>query len=159
MSSNKHARVVTSSALFDHHPVAFADPSLRLTHLQSEQASNHPQLRHWPQNLLPPEYLLHHCTRIRAVTTGAVTSATVTAVAVAVKSAESVAVNVTTVFPIGNTSGASFVTVTLLSTLSSTVAESKKAAASVAVAKVPLASVAAIVASETVITGGVDPLQ
>ena len=24
MSSNKHARVVTSSALFDHHPVAFA---------------------------------------------------------------------------------------------------------------------------------------
>ena len=61
----------------------------------------------------------------------------------------------TTVSPIGNTSGASFVTVTLLSTLSSTVAESKKAAASVAVAKVPLASVAAIVASETVITGGV----
>ena len=67
--------------------------------------------------------------------------------------------NVTTVSPIGNTSGASFVTVTLLSTLSSTVAESKKAAASVAVAEVPFASVAAIVASGLLSRAASDPLQ
>ena len=91
-----------------------------------------------------------------AVTTGAVKSATVkVAVAVAVSSDESVAVNVTTVGPIGNMSGASLVTVTFASTLSSTVAESRNAAISVSVASVPLASVAATVASSTVITGGV----
>ena len=92
-----------------------------------------------------------------AVTTGAVRSAMVsTAVAEAVRPEESAILKVTVVSPRGNTSGASFAmpSVTVPSTLSVELAEAIHSAIAASVLAVPPASVAAIVASSTVITGG-----
>ena len=92
-----------------------------------------------------------------AFITGGVMSAIVAvAVAVDVFPAASVTVNVTTVAPNGNTAGASFVIVTLLSTLSVATALSTQATIAGSVAAVPLASVAGTVSSAgTVRTGAV----
>ena len=92
-----------------------------------------------------------------AETTGAVKSVIVsTAVAVAVRSEESVTLKVTVVSPRGNTSGASLVipSVTVPSTLSVELTEASQSATAVSVLAVPPASVAAIVVSSIVITGG-----
>ena len=92
-----------------------------------------------------------------AVITGVVVSAIVAvAVAVDVFPAASVTVNVTTVAPNGNTAGASFVIVTLVSTLSVATALSTQATTAGSVAAVPSASVAGTIPSAgTVRTGAV----
>ena len=90
-----------------------------------------------------------------AVSTGAVWSATVTVVlAVCVLSAESVALNSTTVAPSGNSAGALLVRVIAASTLSTTDAVARSATRVASVAAVPVASTAAITVFAGAVTTG-----
>ena len=87
MSSNKHARVVTSSALFDHHPVAFAasQPTPNAAAIGASFQSPTIETLVAELTAVPEASVAATVIESGAVTTGAVTSATVSvAVAVAV---------------------------------------------------------------------------